>query len=141
MDLALDSSILIAAEKGHFRLDAVVADAADAQVLIPSIVASEILFGCERAVAGKRRDVRLAFLEEILAAFPVIEFGLDEARTHARLGARLAAEGITIGAHDLIIAATCLHHDLDLATLNAGEFARVHGLRLLPVTPFLLDRP
>lgn len=140
MNLALDSSILIAAEKGSFLLEALVGAQEDAQVLIPSIVASEILFGCERAPAGQRRSARMAFVEEMLARFPIVAFDLDDARKHAQLGARLASEGIGIGAHDLIIAATCLHHALELATLNTSEFSRIPGLRLAPLAPFMVEK-
>ena len=43
---------------------------------------------------------------------------------------------IIVGPHDLLIAATCLHHDFDLATLNNKEFSRIPGLRLAPVSRF-----
>jgi predicted nucleic acid-binding protein len=58
-------------------------------------------------------------------------FGLLEARRHAQLWAELTRKGKMIGAHDLIIAATALAHDFHLATLNATEFRRVPGLKLV----------
>jgi tRNA(fMet)-specific endonuclease VapC len=39
--------------------------------------------------------------------------------------------GLPIGAHDLLIAATALTHDLAVATLNEKHFARVPRLRVL----------
>ena len=39
----------------------------------------------------------------------------------------------------VIIAATCLHLDWDLATLNRAEFSRVPGLRLVPTDPYWLN--
>ena len=53
------------------------------------------------------------------------------ARVHARIWADLAAAGERIGAHDLLIAATALAHDLPLATGPAAEFRRVKGLELI----------
>ncbi len=97
-------------------------------------------FGCERATSGPRRNARFIFVEGILATFPILDFDFDTAKIHASLGARLAAEGIGIGAHDLIIAATCLHHDLELATLNTAEFTRIAGLQLAAVTAFSLGK-
>ena len=38
--------------------------------------------------------------------------------------------------HDLQIAAAALALGHDLATLNAGEFQRVAGLRVVDATPF-----
>jgi len=39
----------------------------------------------------------------------------------------------------VMIAATCLRFDLNLATLNEAEFARVDGLRILESRKYLLD--
>lgn len=51
------------------------------------------------------------------------------ARAHAQLWAKLASEGVLIGAHDLWLAATCIAHDLTMITANLREFERVQGLR------------
>jgi len=40
-----------------------------------------------------------------------------------------------IGAHDMIIAATALHHSLAVLTENVEEFSRVAGLRVIPFGP------
>jgi predicted nucleic acid-binding protein len=50
---------------------------------------------------------------------------------HARLSARAATEGVSLGAHDLIIAATALAKDLDVVTRDERSFPRIHGLSLL----------
>ncbi len=59
-----------------------------------------------------------------------LTFDLIYARNHAKLWADLEIEGRRIGAHDLLIAATCLAFGHCLATLNEGEFERVEGLEL-----------
>ena len=56
---------------------------------------------------------------------------MDVARVHARLHAELSRKGDLIGAHDLIIAATAIHHNFALLTDNVAEFRRVDGLSLL----------
>jgi tRNA(fMet)-specific endonuclease VapC len=43
----------------------------------------------------------------------------------------LRKEGRLIGDFDLLIASTCLHHDLILLTDNVREFERVEGIKLL----------
>jgi predicted nucleic acid-binding protein len=58
----------------------------------------------------------------------VLSFDLDAARVHARIWAELARRGAMIGAHDLIIAATAVRHDLAVVTRNQREFSRVEGL-------------
>ena len=62
---------------------------------------------------------------------PVIAFDLVAARTHARLWAQLAARGVTIGAHDLLIAATAIARGLDVVTRDERSFPRIQGLSLI----------
>jgi predicted nucleic acid-binding protein len=132
MGLMLDSSILIAAEKGLLDLAGLLnSEAASEPVFISAVTASELLHGCERAPAGEKRDRRKAFVEDVLDRIPAAPFGLDQARTHARLWAELEKAGQPIGAHDLIIAATCLHLRCRLATLNEKDYRRVPGLELV----------
>ena len=45
--------------------------------------------------------------------------------------------GTTIGAHDLLIAATAIAGGDALVTLNQREYARVPGLRLQPIGEFV----
>jgi len=137
----LDSSILIAAEKSQLGLSELLsAEARTAPVCISTVVASELLHGCERAPAGGRKGRRKRFVEDLLDAIPAAPFGLDEARTHARLWAQLERKGQIIGAHDLIIAATCLHLRCKLATLNEKEFRRVPGLELIDSGKYVVGR-
>jgi len=53
--------------------------------------------------------------------------------------ADLETRGLMIGAHDLQIAATALALAHEVATLNAREFQRVTGLRVVDATPFRLS--
>jgi predicted nucleic acid-binding protein len=62
---------------------------------------------------------------------PVISFDLVAARVHARLWARLAAKGIAIGQHDLVIAATAISRGMDVATRDARSFPKIPGLKIL----------
>ena len=138
MSVLFDTSVLIAQERG--RWDAIAFNeevVGDSEAAISAITVSEFLEGVFRAPAGRRQDNRRDFFEALVASHVVFAFGIDEAKTHARLKADLSAQGVVIGAHDLLIAATCLHHDFDLATLNTAEFSRIPGLRLVPAEKFL----
>lgn len=75
-----------------------------------------------------QRTRRERFVEGILRELTVVEFGLETARVHAVLWADLSSRGLTIGAHDLILAATALALKFRLATGNLREFARVPNL-------------
>jgi tRNA(fMet)-specific endonuclease VapC len=137
MGVMLDSSVLIAAERGGIRLEPFLNSQGEAPVGIAAVTASELLHGCHRATDPGVRARRFAFVDALLARVPVLPFGLAEARRHAELWAHLAREGTMIGAHDLLIGATALAHGHSLATLNTKEFGRVAGLRLINLERFI----
>jgi len=128
--VVLDTSVLVAAERGDLDMPALLARLGQEPVAVAAITAAELLFGVERAGSAARRARRGAFVEGLLAIVPTIPFGLLEARRHAQLWAELTRKGRMIGPHDLAIAATALAHDFALATLHTREFGRVPGLRL-----------
>jgi predicted nucleic acid-binding protein len=123
--------VLIAAERGQLDLDALLDDYAEVDFALSAITASELLRGVHRADTEARRGRREAYVEALLAGFPILPFDSAAARVHARLSARAATEGVSLGAHDLIIAATALAKDLDVVTRDERSFPRIHGLSLL----------
>jgi tRNA(fMet)-specific endonuclease VapC len=129
----LDSSVLIAAERTEFRLADFLRATGSEPAAISAVTASELLHGYHRASDSGVRARRAAFIEGVLDLFPVLPFGLAEARRHAELWATLVEAGQMIGAHDLIIAATALTHGMTLATLNQRDFGRLSGLRLAQI--------
>lgn len=98
------------------------------------VTVTELVHGAHRESAA-RRARRHAFVEGLLAAFEAIPVTEAVARVHAQVWADLADRGAVIGAHDLWIAATALAHGLTVATRNADDFGRVHGLRVLSPNP------
>jgi len=131
--LIVDTSVLVAAERGLFDLGQLRRAAMYAESGIASITMSELLHGAHRARDIKERTRRLAVAESVLNDLSVFEFGLREAQRHAELWVQLQRAGTPIGPHDMLIAATALARGHDLVTLNHREFARVPGLRLLDV--------
>jgi len=118
--LILDTTVLVAAERGSAGLDDVIGDADD--VAIAAITAAELLVGVELA-DRRRRPRRAAFVEELLEVLPVEEYDLSTARTHARLLAAARRSGTPRGAHDLIIAATAVATGREVITADARGFA------------------
>jgi tRNA(fMet)-specific endonuclease VapC len=133
----LDSTILIAAERGRFDMPAFLDSLGGAAVAIASVTAAELLFGVERANEPGIRARRGAYVEAVLEKIPTAPFGLREARRHAELWAESAGRGEAIGPHDMLVAATALANGFEVATLNRREFERVPGLSLAPVESFL----
>ncbi len=137
MGLILDTSVLIAAERGRLNLPGLFARHGSDEVFIAAVTASELLHGVERAETPSRRKARSAWVEAILEEIGIIEFDLAVARRHAALWATLEKAGRMIGAHDLQIAATAMQHGCRLATLNTAEFKRVPSLKLVDTASFV----
>ena len=136
MGLILDTSILIRDERGQFDMPGFLRHAGAGQPAIAAVTASELLHGVERSSDPARKAWRHQHVEQVLASILVLPFDLAEARCHSKIWAELEARGLMIGPHDLQIAATGLAQAYDVATLNAREFQRVPGLRVLDATPF-----
>lgn len=130
MAVLIDTSILIAYERGQIDVASRVADREGEEAFLSVISASELLHGAHRAADPAIRTRRLAFVEAVLARFPVLDIDLEVARAHAGLWSSLAQRGEMIGVHDSWIAATCVARDLTLITANMREFGRVPGLRV-----------
>ena len=131
MGALIDSSVLIAAERGHLDLESVLRDYAQTDFALAAITASEFLRGVHRAKGQARRTRREAYVEAILSRFPILAFDFQSARIHARLWAGLTAKGVSIGAHDLVIAATALARGLDVVTRDERSFPKISGLSLI----------
>lgn len=96
MEVILDTSVLIAAERQTIRFEAFLEKLSDEPVAMAAITASELLHGCHRATDAGTRARRSAFVDSVLDLIPVLPFGLSEARRHAALWADLMREGAMI---------------------------------------------
>ena len=128
MATLIDSSVLIAMERGDLAGDAITARYAGEDVAISAVTASELLHGVYRARTPGQRHRRQAFIEGLLAQLPVIAFDLTVARVHASLWADLAKRGVAVGERDLMIGATALARNYTLATRDERSFPKIPGL-------------
>ncbi len=126
--LILDTTVLITAERGTMRLDAVIEDADD--VAIAAITAAELLVGVELA-DGAWRPAREEFVGDLLATIPVEDYNLEVARAHARLLAHVRRTGKPRGAHDLIIAATASATGRTVVTADSTGFDQLPDVAVL----------
>lgn len=130
MGKVIDSSVLIAAQRGQLDLQAALDDHRNEAFAISAVTASELLHGVHR-VAAVRRAATEAFVEGLLQHLPVLPFELLGARIHARLWATLLASGNAVGERDLLIAATALAHGFEVVTRDERSFPRVPGLTVV----------
>lgn len=131
MATLIDASVFIDAERGRLDWDRVLAEHGTTDVALAAITASELLHGVHRATSGRVRARRQAFVEQVLSRLAVIPFDLVAARVHARVWADLAAKGMSVGAHDLLIGATALATGSRVATRDLRSFPRIPGLDLV----------
>ena len=131
MGALIDTSILIAAERGQLDLTALLTEHAYENFGLSAITATELLHGVRRAKTAALHSRREAFVEGLLAQLPILPFDLIAARIHARVWAQLATQGITIGAHDLLIAATALAIDWQVVTRDERSFPKIPGLSVI----------
>ncbi len=128
MGILIDTSVLIDWEKGRLDVAVLLSQRQSEPIYISVITASELLHGVHRAKDPRIAERRLAFIEKALDRFPALDITSSIARLHARLWADLQIAGTPVGPHDLWIAASCLVHQLTLATANDREFKRIPSL-------------
>jgi tRNA(fMet)-specific endonuclease VapC len=128
MGVIFDTSVLIGLERASSRLDRFILGREGEPFGISAITGSELLHGVHRADSEKRRIIREAFVEKIIEVFPIFPFDLGSARIYAGIWANLAKRGKVVGAHDLIIAATCISLGFSLATLDLRDYGLIEGL-------------
>lgn len=125
MSVVVDTSVLIGLERRGLTLDYL---SLDEPIALSAISVSEMLVGAYRSDTLRRRDMRAAFLELILARVGVLPFDTAAARVHSEMTALLISRGQRIGAHDAIIAATAMARGYGVLTDNLRDFGRVPGL-------------
>lgn len=130
MGILFDTNVLVGLERESSRLDKFISGREGEHFGISAVTVAELLHGAHRADTEKRRIVREAFVEKITEVFTVFPFDLSAARIYARIWAGLARKGKTVGAHDLIIAATAISLGFSLATLDLRDYGRIEGLSI-----------
>jgi tRNA(fMet)-specific endonuclease VapC len=130
MGVIFDSSEIIALERNRGLVVSLIAGREQEPFGISVVTAAELLHGVERADNEIRRLKRQAFVEKVIELLPVFTFDVSAARIYARIWASLVQRDFTVGAHDLIIAATAISMDYTVITSNTRDFEKIEGLRL-----------
>ena len=125
--LLFDTTFLIDAERSATDLDDAVGD--DDEVAIAAITAAELRVGVLLS-AGKKRGARLAFLEDVLAVIPVLDYDRTVAEVHAELLVHVRHQGRPRGAHDLIIAATARAATRTVVSADHTAFTDLPGVQV-----------
>ncbi|MDQ6946685.1 MAG: PIN domain-containing protein [Actinomycetota bacterium] len=118
---------MIDAERSATDLDDAVGD--DDEVAIAAITAAELRVGVLLST-GKKRAARLAFLEDVLAVIPVLDYDRVVADVHAELLVHVRHQGKPRGAHDLIIAATARAASRTVVSADDAAFKDLPGVQV-----------
>lgn len=130
MGIIFDTSVIIGIERGHESLDTLITGREEEPFGISAVTAAELLHGVERADTEARKLRRQAFVENVIESFPIFPFDLMIGRIYARIWAAVAQKGWTVGAHDLIIAATAISLNYTVATLSIRDFEKIPGVKM-----------
>lgn len=130
MGVIFDTTVLIAIERSSLNIEKLIEGREDEPFGISAITVSELLHGVHRADSERRRLKREAYVERIIEFFPIYPFDLNAARIYARVWAHLAKKGISIGAHDLIIASTAISLGFSVLTSDIRDYGKIQGLKV-----------
>ncbi|MFN9173087.1 MAG: type II toxin-antitoxin system VapC family toxin [Synechocystis sp.] len=97
------------------------------EIAISTITVMELRYGL---ALNPQRALKIEqAIASILTSVNILPLGTAEAEQAAQIRAILKSQGQPIGAYDVLIAATALHHSLTMVTANQREFQRVSGLK------------
>ncbi len=130
MGIIFDTSEIITLERNRQKIEEIIQGREDESFGISVITVAELLHGVERADTETRKIKRQAFVEKVIEFFPVHDFDVTIARIYARIWASLVQKNLTVGAHDLIIAATAISLNYTVVTSNLRDYKRIEALKV-----------
>lgn len=129
MGIIFDTIEIITMERNRKEIEEIVLGREDEAFGISVVTVAELLHGVERADTDIRKINRQAFVEKVMEFFPIFAFDVTVARIYARIWATLAKKNMTVGAHDLIIAATAISLNYTVITSNIRDYNKIEGLK------------
>ncbi|SRR6266498_2010598 len=130
MAIIIDADVVIRGERGTFDFKRWVSSQREERFALAAVTVAELRHGVERATVSHRSG-RQTYLQAILDLMPVFPYTEQTAYEHARIWAALEGSGRLIGAYDLIVAATAVERNCQVATFNRRHFAGVPGLKII----------
>jgi tRNA(fMet)-specific endonuclease VapC len=126
--LLFDTTFLVDAERARGDLDEVVDDGDD--VAIAAVTIAELRVGALLSSRGRKAG-RSAFVDDVIATIPVLDYDVEVAEAHAELLLEVWEQGKPRGAHDLIIAATAKAFGRTVVSADRTAFRDLPGVEVL----------
>jgi len=135
MGLILDSSVVIASERGRETverlIERVVSATGDQEAALSAIGVTELIHGLYRAQTPALRLRRQSFLDELLKALTVYPYTKETAMLAGKLDGEQQSKGVVIPFGDLLIGATALSIGFSVLTENLRHFQKIPGLSVI----------
>jgi tRNA(fMet)-specific endonuclease VapC len=125
--LIFDTTFLIDAERTGDDLNDVIDD--DDDIAIAAVTIAELRVGALLA-KGRRKATRSAYVDDVIANIPVLDYDVEVAEAHAALLLDVRSQGRPRGAHDLIIAATAKAFDRAVISADRSAFRDLPGVQV-----------
>jgi tRNA(fMet)-specific endonuclease VapC len=133
--LILDTSILIASERRGESireiLHKMLAQYGETDIALSAVSVVELTHGIYRARTDADRERRRVFADKTFRDLIIQPVTLPIAQLAGRIEGEQAAHGNVIALEDLLIGATALHLDFEVATLNGKHFQRIPDLKVV----------
>jgi predicted nucleic acid-binding protein len=135
MGLILDSSVVIAAERGGDTVEQLIERAVklagDQDAALSAVGLTELIHGVYRAQTPQMRVRRETFLRELLADLTVYPYTKETAMLAGKIDGEQQGHGVVIPFGDLLIGATALSLGFSVLTANVRHFQRIPGLTVV----------
>jgi predicted nucleic acid-binding protein len=95
---------------------------------ISAVSVGELYHGAYRSKARARHLTNIE--ERVLPAVTILPYDAATAKVFGRIRSDLEVAGTRLDDADLQIAATALHHNLEIVTGNVRHFSRIEGLSI-----------
>lgn len=128
MKYLLDTCVISDFVKGHPQVMEKLKSINPGMLGISSVTQMELMYGLK--LNPQRAKKIRPVIDALLGVIEVLPYETGAANQTATIRAQLKNAGTPIGAYDVMIAGTALHHQLAMVTSNTGEFSRVQGLQL-----------
>lgn len=137
MSLILDTSALIASERLGESIEDLLRRIrsvyGEIDLALSAVSVVELTHGIYRAKLAESRIKRQIFTDKLFQALVVFPISFEIVQLAGRIEGEQAAKGISIAFEDLLIGASALHHDYDVATLNQKHFQQIPGLNVVSI--------
>lgn len=122
----IDSDVLVNFLKGEKEAVKTISKLQSQSLYISIISVGEILEG----LLETKNKKKLTLFKELLKTVTVVNVDLSIIEKFAFVRKFLRRKGLLIDNLDLLIAVTCLTHNLTLITNNVSHFKRISGLKM-----------